>query len=131
VIDVPQGAAAAGAEEPRVKLYPDTDGHVGEIEVFNLQGGQLGTLNQGASAFAFRPGAGGRLEAVPFQIPPQEVARDRGVLQRLFAAHNIGRRMTRQRMRARGFNRQRFNRNQRGGGERPQGRGNGFRRERR
>jgi FecR protein len=140
VIDVPQGPASAGAEEPRVKLYPDTDGHVGQIDVFNLQGSRLGTLNQGSTAFALRAGAGGRLQAVPFQIPPQEAARDRGVLQRLFAAHNIGRRMTRERVRARGFNRQPFNRNPRGGGERPQGRGggerpqgrgNGFRRNRR
>jgi hypothetical protein len=129
VIDVPQGVGP-GVEEPRVKLYPDTDGHVGQIDVFNLQGGRLGTLNQGSTAFALRAGPGGRLEAVPFQVPPQEAARDRGVLQRLFAAHNIGRRMTRERLRARGFNRQRFNRNQRGGGERPQGRGNPFRRNR-
>lgn len=131
VIDVPQGSSPGGTEQPRVKLYPDADGHVGEIDVFNLQGSRLGTLNQGASAFAFRRGAGGRFKAVPFQIPPQEAARDRGVLQRLFAAHNIGRRMTNQRLRARGFNRQRFNRNPRGGGERPQGRGNPFRRNRR
>jgi len=129
VVDVPQGPAAAGAEEPRIKLYPDTDGHIGQIDVFNLQGGRLGILNQGASAFALRAGAGGRLEAVPFQIPPEEAARD--VLQRLFAAHNIGRGMARQRLRARGFNHQRFNRNPRGGGEHPQGRGNGPRRGRR
>ena len=131
VVDVPQGPAATGTEEPRVKLYPDMDGHVGQIDVFSLQGGQLGVLNQGSTAFAFRAGPGGRLQAVPFQIPPQEAARDRGVLQRLFAAHNIGRRMTRERQRARGFNRQRFDRNQRGGGERQQGRGNRFRRDRR
>jgi FecR protein len=123
VVDVPQGTAAAGTEQPRIKLYPDTDGHVGQIDVFNLQGGRLGTLNLGASAFALRAGAGGRLEAVPFQIPPQEAARDRGVLQRLFAAHNIGRRMTQERLRARRFNRQRFNRNPRGGEQRPPGRG--------
>jgi hypothetical protein len=127
VVDVPQGAAVAGTEEPRIKLYPDTDGHVGQIDVFNLQGGRLGTLNQGASAFALRAGAGGRFEAIPFQIPPQEAARDRGVLQRLFAAHNIGRGLVRERLRARGFNHQRFNRNPRGGEQRPQGRGNGVR----
>jgi FecR protein len=131
VVDVPQGAAQSGAEEPRVKLYPDADGHVGQIEVFNLQGARLGILNQGASAFAFRAGAGGRLEAVPFQIPPQEAARDRGVLQRLFTAHNIGRRMTLERLRARRFNRQPFNRNPRGGGQRSPRGGNPFRRERR
>jgi hypothetical protein len=67
--------------------------------VFNPQGANLGTLTQGASAFAFRPGAGGRLEAVPYQIPPQEAARDRGVLRRLFAAHNIGRRKAIERQR--------------------------------
>jgi hypothetical protein len=103
VIDVPEqgGTAAPGgaAEEPRIKLYADADGYVGQIEVFNPQGGRLGNLTQGATAFAFRPGAGGRLEAVPYQIPPQEAARDRGVLRRLFAAHNIGRRKTIERQR--------------------------------
>ena len=105
VVDVPQAGAAARAGEPRIKLYADADGHVGQIEVFNLQGGRLGALTQGASAFAIRRGAGGRLGAVPFQIPPQEAARDRGVLQRLFASHNIGRRMTIERLRSRGRNR--------------------------
>ena len=84
VVDVPtQGAAG----EPRIKLYADADGHVGRIEVFDRQGGRLGALTQGASAFALRAGAGGRLAAVPFQIPPQEAARDRGMLQRLFVSH--------------------------------------------
>jgi hypothetical protein len=60
------------------------------------------------------------LQAVPFRIPPFEAARDRGVLQRLFVSHNIGRRMTIERQRSRGQpNRpgrtQRFNRNPRGG----------------
>jgi len=44
---------------------------------------------------------------VPFQIPPQEAARDRGVLQRLFVSHTIGRRMTVQRQQLRGRNPQR------------------------
>jgi hypothetical protein len=108
VVDVPQGGAA-GAGEPRIKLYPDLDGHVGQIDVFDRQGGRLGALTQGASAFALRPGAGGRLAAVPFQIPPQEAARDRGVLQRLFVSHNLGRRMTIQRRQVRGRNQQRPN----------------------
>jgi hypothetical protein len=101
VVDVP---ATGGAGEPRIKLYPDADGHVGRIELFNPQGARLGTLTQGASAFAIRPGAGGRLEAVPFQIPPREAARDRGVLQRLRVSHAIGQRMTIQRRRSRGGN---------------------------
>jgi hypothetical protein len=125
VVDVPaQGAAAAA---PTIKLYPDADGHVGRIEVFDRQGARLGALTQGASAFAIRLGAGGRFAAVPYQIPPQEAARDRGVLQRLNAAHNIGRRMTIERRQLRLRNRQNngrggnrfnpFNRNQRGPGQ--------------
>jgi hypothetical protein len=102
VVDVPEG----GAGEPKIKLYPDADGHVGQIEVFNPQGGRLGTLTQGASAFALRSGAGGRLEAAPYPISPQEAARDRGVLQQLRVAHDIGRRMTIERLRSRGPNRQ-------------------------
>lgn len=135
VIDVPQAGTAG--EEPRVKLYADSDGHVGRIDVFNAQGGALGSLTQGASAFALRAGPGGRFQAVAFQIPPAEAARDRGVLQRLFVSHNIGRRMAVARRRERRLNRelrrqerrgrtqQPFNRNPRGGPRRgnPNGRG--------
>lgn len=137
VVDVPPGGAAAagGAGEPRIKLYPDSDGHVGRIDVFSPQGGRLGTLTQGASAFTIQRGPGGSFRAVPFQIPPAEAARDRGVLQRLYASHTIGRRMTNERLRARGGrsrpgpnNRQPghqqrpFNRNERPGGpQRPGG----------
>jgi hypothetical protein len=103
VVDVPQGGAA-GAGEPTIKLYPDADGHVGRIEVFDRQGGRLGALTQGTSAFALTVGAGGRLAAVPYQIPPQEAARDRGVLQRLTVSHNIGRQMVIQRRQSRSPN---------------------------
>lgn len=103
VVDVPEQGAAAGGGEAKIKLYPDADGHVGRIEVFDRQGARLGILTQGASAFALRPGAGGRIAAVPFRVPPQEAARDRGVLQRLFASHNIGRRMTIERRQSRGL----------------------------
>ncbi len=122
VVDVP---AQGGAAAPTIKLYPDADGHVGQIEVFDRQGARLGTLTQGASAFAIRLGAGGRFAAVRYEIPPQEVARDRGVLQRLNVTHNIGRRMAIQRRQLRSLNRrnngrpggpQPFNRNPRGGG---------------
>jgi hypothetical protein len=99
VVDVPEGG---GAGEPKIKLYPDADGHVGQIEVFNRQGGRLGTLTQGASAFVIRSGPGGSLRAEPFQIRPQEASRDRGVLQRLNVSHDIGRRMTNERLRTRG-----------------------------
>jgi len=119
VVEVPQGGGAAVA--PTIKLYPDTDGHVGQIEVFDRQGGRLGTLTQGASAFALRVGAGGRFAAVPYQIPPQEAARDRGVLQRLNVSHTIGRQMTIQRQQLRSRNQpnnQRPN-NQRPNNQRP------------
>jgi hypothetical protein len=109
VVDVP---AQGGAGEPHIKLYADADGHVGRIEVFDRQGARLGALTQGASAVALRPGAGGRLAAVAFQIPPQEAARDRGVLQRLSAAHAIGRPRAVQRRQLRERNRQLRERNQ-------------------
>jgi FecR protein len=105
IVEVPE-SGAAGAGEARVKLYPDSGGHVGRIEVFDAQGGQLGVLTQGASAFALRTGAGGRLAAVPLQISREEAARDRGVLRQLRASHKIGRRMTSERLRSRGHDRQ-------------------------
>jgi hypothetical protein len=127
VVDVPDNAAA-GAGEAKIKLYPDADGRVGRIDVFNQQGGRLGTLMQGSSAFAIRSGPGGRITAVPFQIPPQEAARDRGVVQRLFASHNIGRQMAIQRRQLRGPTRQRPNNLRQPGGpqQRNNNRGPGF-----
>jgi len=117
VVDVPETGTAG---EPKIKLYPDADGHVGRIEVFDRQGARLGILTEGASAFALRRGAGGRLAAVPFQIPPQEVLRDRGVLQRLSASHTIGQHQTIQRRQSRERNRQRRNELRRPGGTREQ-----------
>ncbi|HUC49356.1 MAG TPA: FecR domain-containing protein [Xanthobacteraceae bacterium] len=120
VVEVPAGGGAAA---PIIKLYPDTDGHVGRIEVFDRQGARLGELTQGMSAFSLRPGANGRLTAVPYRIPPQEAARDRGVLRRLNTSHAIGRRIAIQRRQIRAINRQRQNlqrpNNQRPGGPQP------------
>jgi hypothetical protein len=103
IVEVPPGG---GGGAPTVKLYPDADGHVGRIEVFNRQGASLGALTQGASAFTLRSGAGGRLTAVPYQIPAAEAARDRGALQRLSLTHTIGRQMLIRRQRLRGGGRQ-------------------------
>jgi hypothetical protein len=126
VVDVPDNTAA-GAGEAKIKLYPDADGRVGQIDVFNRQGGRLGTLTQGSNAFAIRPGPGGRFAAIPFQISPQEAARDRGVVQRLFASHNIGRQMAIQRRQLRGPGRQRPNNlRQPGGPQQKNNRGPGF-----
>jgi len=107
VVDVPE-SAAGGTAEAKIKLYPDANGTVGHIEVFNPQGARLGTLSQGASAFAIRRD-GGRFAAVPFQISAQESARDRNIVQRLFQTHNVGRQMAIQRRNSRGPNLQRQN----------------------
>lgn len=114
VVEVP---AAGGAGAPAIKLYPDADGHVGRIEVFDRQGGRLGTLTQGASAFSLRM-ASGRLSVVPYRIPPQEAVRDRGVLQRLNASHTVGRQIAIQRRQTRAIIRQQRN-NQRPNNQRP------------
>ncbi len=124
VVDVPDNTGVGGGEA-KIKLYPDADGRVGQIEVFNRQGGRLGALTQGSSAFAIRPGLGGRFAAVPFQIPPQEAARDRNVVQRLFASHNVGRQMAIQRRQLRGPNSQRPNNLRRPGGPQQPNRGSG------
>lgn len=116
IVEVPP---AGGATAPTVKLYPDTDGHVGRIEVFNRQGASLGALTQGASAFALRLGRGGRIAAVPYQIPAAEAARDRGALQRLSLTHTIGRQMLIQRQRLRGPGRQGPNNQRPRGGQNP------------
>jgi len=120
-------ARAATGGEAKIKLYPDADGRVGHIDVFDRQGGRLGSLTQGSSAFQIQRGAGGRFAAVPFRIPPQEAARDCGVVQRLFASHNIGRRMTIQRRQQRGRNLQRPNNLRRPNGPQQQNRNPNFR----
>jgi hypothetical protein len=43
VVDVP---AAGGAAAPTIKLYPDADGHVGSIEVFDRQGARPGATTR-------------------------------------------------------------------------------------
>jgi FecR protein len=91
VVEVPEGgAAAAGAHN--IKLYPDADGRVGRIEVSDRQGARLGTLTQGASGFAVRPGApGARASAVPLTISPQQAARDRGFVSQVHQTQTVGR----------------------------------------
>jgi hypothetical protein len=115
VVDVPE-AGPAPAVAPTIKLYPDTDGHVGQIEVSDYNGNRLGTLTQGASALSIRPAGGGNFTAVPFQIPPNEALRDRGVLQRLTVSHDVGRQLIIRRQQLRGPNRLQPN-GQPGGGQ--------------
>lgn len=86
VVDVPQAGTAG---EPKIKLYPDADGHVGRIEVFDRQGARLGTLTQGSSAFALR---GPDLAAASRQSVPDSAAgsvtRPRRAAAALCLAHN-------------------------------------------
>lgn len=96
VVDVPEGAAASSANNVNIKLYPDADGRVGHIDVNDrTSGARLGALTQAASGFAIRPGAAGpgamRFAAVPFTIPPQQIARDRGFVSQVHAAQTTGR----------------------------------------
>jgi FecR protein len=91
LVEVPEGGAAA-SDAHNIKLYPDADGHVGRIEVSDRQGARLGTLTQGASGFAVRPGvAGARATAAPLTISPQQAVRDRGFVSQAHQTQNVGR----------------------------------------
>jgi hypothetical protein len=98
VVEVPEGATPGSTGEVAVKLYADEDGRVGRIELFGAGGGpQLGLLTRAATGFSLRGGPGGRFAAVALTITPQQIARDRGFVQRAFAARSIGRAMIDQR----------------------------------
>ena len=91
LVEVPEGGVTA-ANNVNIKLYPDADGRVGQIEVNDRQGARLGTLTQGASGFSIRPGTGGaRFAAVPLAISPQQAARDQGIVRQVHAAQTVGR----------------------------------------
>lgn len=97
LIEVPEGASAASANNVAIKLYPDADGRVGRIEVNDRAGARLGFLTQGSSGFTIRPGAGGRLAALPLAISPQQALRDQGIVRQVHAAQNVGRQIVTQR----------------------------------
>jgi hypothetical protein len=92
LVEVPEGTAATSANNVAIKLYPDADGRVGQIEVNDRAGARLGALTQGASGFTIRPGIGGaRFAAVPLAISRQEVLRDQGFVRQVHAAQTVGR----------------------------------------
>jgi hypothetical protein len=96
VVEVPEGGAAATTAN-NIKLYPDADGRVGQIEVNDRQGRRLGALTTGASGFAIRGGSGGaRFAAVPLAISPQQAQRDQGFVRQLHAAQTAGRQIVSQ-----------------------------------
>jgi hypothetical protein len=97
LVEVPEGASAAGANNVAIKLYPDPDGKVGRIEVNDRAGTRLGFLTQGASGFTIRPGAGGRFAALPLVISPQQALRDQQIVRQLHAAQSVGRQIVTQR----------------------------------
>jgi len=97
LVEVPEGASAANANNVAIKLYPDPDGRVGRIEVNGRDGARLGFLTQGASGFTIRPGAGGRFAALPLTISPQQALRDQGIVRQVHAAQSVGRRIVTQR----------------------------------
>jgi hypothetical protein len=108
LIEVPDNPRTPG--DVAIKLYNDADGHLGRIEVFGVgqnAGQRLGVLDRAASGFAIRPGAGGRFAAFALEISPQQAARDRGFVGRLFRDHNVGRRLMIER---RNFRQQNFQR---------------------
>jgi hypothetical protein len=97
LVEVPEGASAAGANNVAIKLYPDPDGKVGRIEVNDRAGARLGFLTQGASGFTIRPGAGGRFAALPLVISPQQALRDQSIVRQVHAAQSVGRQIVTQR----------------------------------
>jgi hypothetical protein len=97
LVEVPEGASAASANNVAIKLYPDPDGRVGRIEVNGRDGARLGFLTQGASGFTIRPGAGGRFAALPLVISPQQALRDQGLVRQVHAAQRVGRQIVIQR----------------------------------
>jgi hypothetical protein len=97
LVEVPEGASAASANNVAIKLYPDADGRVGRIEVNDRAGARLGFLTQGSSGFTIRPGAGGRFAALPLVISPQQALRDQGFVRQVHAAQSVGRQIVTQR----------------------------------
>jgi hypothetical protein len=92
VVDVPENGATGGSVN-NIKLYPDADGRVGHIDVNDRVSGQrLGSLTQGSSGFAVRPGVGGaRATAARLTISPQESTRDQGIVRQVHATQSVGR----------------------------------------
>lgn len=97
VIVVPDGAQPGG--QVQVKLYQDASGATGRIEVFDRAGTQrLGELTRPETGFAIsREGA--RFAAVALTITAQQIALDRGLVQRVFSLQRgVGARLLNQRI---------------------------------
>lgn len=109
IVEVPvDNGTRTTARAPTIKLYPDPDGHVGRIEVSDRQGKKLGTLREGENGLAIRLDPSGKITTEPFNIPRQEMLRDRATVQRLFDSHVAGQKMITQRNQLRAPDRQRL-----------------------
>jgi hypothetical protein len=97
VIDVPDGSRPGAQVE--VKLYQDAGGNVGRIEVFDRAGTQqLGVLTQAATGFSIAREAA-RFAAIPLVISAQQMAIDRGLVQRVFSLQRgVGAKLLNQRI---------------------------------
>jgi len=91
VVEVPPG------QPVNVKLYPDANGAVGRIDIFGRDGSPLGQLTQAATGLAIQLAAQ-RLIAVPLQISPDQLLRDRNLVQQVFSLQGIGRQLINQRL---------------------------------
>lgn len=96
LVEVPEGVSATSANNVGIKLYPDQDGKVGRIDIRGRDGASLGFLNQAATGFAIRGGAGGRFSAVPLQISAAQMARDQGFVRQVHAFQTAGRQIVQQ-----------------------------------
>jgi hypothetical protein len=114
LVDVPEGAAANNPNNVAIKLYPDADGRVGQIDVSDRAGARLGSLTQGASGFTVRRGAGGRFAVQPLLISPQQALRDQGIVRQVHAAQTIGRQVVTEQRALRRANPQRQQQRQNG-----------------
>jgi hypothetical protein len=97
VIDVPDGSRPGG--QVQVKLYADAGGSVGRIEIFGRDTTQqLGVLTQPATGFAIAREAG-RFAAIALTISAQQIALDRGLVQRVFSIRGgVGKQLLNQRI---------------------------------
>ena len=92
VIDVPDNAAAGGAARGEDQALSRCRRPRGSHRCFQPPGRAARRVDARLECIRDPPRRRRALcrRAVP--IPPQEAARDRGVVQRLFASHNVGRR---------------------------------------
>ncbi|MGD9894710.1 MAG: VCBS domain-containing protein, partial [Dehalococcoidia bacterium] len=79
----------------KIKLYADSNGNVGRVEVSTIGGAPLGVLTATATGFVITP-AGAQPNVQQEQVSQQEAARDMALLQALFNSTDIGNQLLQQ-----------------------------------